>query len=320
MEQVWEELGFVWPLALGMLLLLPLLVWAYRAALARPSRQVVYHPYLKALQAAAVAGRSPGQHLPAVLFLLALVALIVAMARPVLPFPAYRSVATVVLAIDTSRSMRAEDLEPSRLEAAKAAAREFIRAMPPGVEVGLVAFSSYATLLQPPTTDRERLEQAVDLLDLAHRTAIGDGLVAALRVLPLEDSDAPGGMSVVLLSDGRNNYGIDPLEAARQAEAQGVRVYTVGVGLSENTYVFANGYYIRAGLDEETLQEIAALTGGAYYRASSADELRAVYQTLARAVRLEVRPTEVTALAALAGALLLIVAVLVAWVRVYRIG
>ena len=152
MEQVWEELGFVWPLALGMLLLLPLLVWAYRAALARPSRQVVYHPYLKALQAAAVAGRSPGQHLPAVLFLLALVALIVAMARPVLPFPAYRSVATVVLAIDTSRSMRAEDLEPSRLEAAKTAAREFIRAMPPGVEVGLVAFSSRPCCNPPPRT------------------------------------------------------------------------------------------------------------------------------------------------------------------------
>lgn len=223
-----------------------------------------------------------------------------------------------MLSLDVSGSMRSRDILPSRLEAAKEAAKSFVRTLPPQIPVGLVAFGGYALLLVRPTTDREELLDAIDRLEFLPRTAIGEGLLEAVAALPGRGRPSPSGSLprrplggwppgvVVLLSDGRSNTGIDPLEAAGIARAQEVTVYTVGVGQPSTGYDL---WTIGGPLDEETLREIARITGGTYHHAASARALREVYRKLARAAGWERRPTEVTGFAALVSAGLLVAAV-----------
>jgi Ca-activated chloride channel family protein len=313
---------FTSPGVLWGLLLLPLLAAAYVAALRRPARySVAYSTGSLLASAAALAGRR--RHLGATFFLLALGAVIVALARPeaLIRVPADR--AAIVLSIDVSGSMRSTDVSPSRLDAAKAAAKTFIDTVPDRVKIGLVVFAGFATVLSEPTTDHARLIMLIDGLGMARRTAIGEGLLEAVATLPdrvkprwdgtmppVVADPAPG--FVVLLSDGRNNAGIDPLQAAQIARDQKVRVYTVGLG---QRFSPDNGWQIGGPMDEETLQTIASMTGGQYYHASSAHSLLGVYRTLARRVGFERRPTEVSALAAAAALLALLAAALVSWLR-----
>jgi Ca-activated chloride channel family protein len=313
---------FVWPGLLWGLLAIPAGWVVYRRLLAGRRRAAVAFPDGDLLAAAAGAG-SRRRHLPAALFLTALAMLIAALARPVAPLPVPADRSAIMLSIDISGSMRSQDVLPNRLEAAKESARAFLRGVPPTVRVGLVTFGGYATLISPPTTDRDRLFDALEHLYFIRRTAIGDGLMEAVAALPgrvkpgLEGvlPPAPPGSRppgvVILLSDGRSNSGMDPLGAADLAKRQDVVVYTVGVGQTTPGAAWTLG----GTLDEETLQTIARDTGGQYYHASSAQALHGVYRRLARIVGWERRPEEVTGIVGAMGAAALIAAIIVARLR-----
>lgn len=305
---------FIWPGVLWGLLLVPLVLASYVRLRRQGRRVAVLHSNTAIAALAQVQGRRITRHLPPVLLLLALTAAVLAAARPVLVLPLPANRAAIILAIDSSGSMRSQDIQPSRLDAAKEAAKSFVRTLPRRVRVGLVMFGGYAQLVVPPTTERERLLEAIDALFFIRRTAIGEGLLEAVAALPERSRPAPDGSLpppagprppgiVILLSDGRSNTGIDPLEAAQIARRQEVTVYTVGVG---QPYTPDNVWTLGGSLDEETLKEIARITGGTYHHASSVEGLRDIYQKLARAVGWERRPQEVGALgsALAAGALI----------------
>lgn len=312
---------FQWPAVLLGLLLVPALAALYVWFLRRPPRQTVRYTQVALLaQATQRAGRWR-RHLPAALVGLSLVAIILATARPVAPMPVPASQNTVVLSIDVSRSMLADDLPPNRIEAAKLAAKEFVQALPRGLKVGLVTFSSYAQTIVPPTADRARVLEAIDLLTTEFATAIGDGLLEAVWDLPGRQRPVdlaspptpprqpvvPG--TVVLLSDGQSNRGVIPQDAARIAREQEVKVYTVGIGTPEGTFLNLGGRSIWVRLDEDTLREISEIAGGSYFNANSAVELRRVYRQLGRVIGWESKPTEVSGIAAAVAALLLVGAV-----------
>ena len=309
--------GFLWGL-----LVLPLLAAGYFAAVRRPTRYRISYSTGSLLAAAAAKG-GKRRHLSAAFFLLSIAAIIVALARPeaLIRVPADR--AAIVLSLDVSGSMRSTDVFPTRLDAAKAAARTFVDAVPDRVRIGLVAFAGFATVLSEPTTDHARIIELINGLGMARRTAIGEGLLEAVATLPdrvkprpdgsvplIPPNPAPG--IVVLLSDGRSNAGIDPLQAAQIARDQKVRVYTVGLGQRVTP---DNAWTIGGPMDEETLQTIASMTGGQYYHASSAQSLLGVYRTLARRIGWERRPTEVSAVAAGLAALALLAAAAISWLR-----
>jgi len=322
---------FQWPIMLVGLAAVPLLAALYVWALRRPARRSVSYTQVEMLaQALVVSGRWT-RHFPGVLVALSLAAVILSLGRPVAPMPVPAVQNTVMLSIDVSRSMLADDLPPNRIEAAKAAAKEFVRILPRGLKVGLVTFSSYATLIVPPTTERTRILEAIDLLSTEFATAIGDGLLEAVWALPgrqrpssplapapVPQPPVPSG-SIVLLSDGQSNRGALPQDAARIAREQEVKVYTVGIGTPEGTFLNLGGRSIWVRLDEDTLREVAEITGGTYYHATSTSELRRVYRRLSRDIGWESRPTEVSGLLAGAAALLLAGAVGVSLLRVHRI-
>jgi Ca-activated chloride channel homolog len=310
--------SFLWPALLYGLLLLPAMVAAYIWLLRRRSRLSVTFPTLEIAAAAMGRGDSVRRHLPAVLFLLTFLAIITAMARPVISLPAPSDRAAIMLAIDVSGSMLSQDVDPSRLEAAKAAAKEFVGTLPHRLAVGLVTFAGYAVLAVPPTPDHERVVEAIDAITVRHRTAIGDGLIEAVAALPgrvrprregtlppMPPHPPPPGI-VVLLSDGQNNAGVDPLTAADVARRERVTVYTVGIGVPLTP---ATRWILGGPLDEATLRAMAGRTGGEYYHPKSGKELRDIYKKLARSVGWEERPTEVTSLAAGAGTLMLLAAI-----------
>ncbi len=323
-------MSFQWPSVLALLLVVPGLVACYLWVLRRRPRQPVRHTQVALLAQAVAQGSRWRRHLPAALFALSLVAIIIAVARPIAPLPVPASRTTVMLSIDVSRSMLADDMPPSRLEAAKTSAKEFVQALPKGMKVGVVTFSSFATLIVPPTADRRRVLEAIDLLNVESATAIGDGLLEAIwalpgRVRPTQpfvhpqppQEPAPPG-TVVLLSDGQSNRGVVPQDAAQIAREQQVKVYTVGIGTPEGTFLTLGGRSIWVRLDEDTLREIAEITGGLYYRVTRAAELRQVYRRLGRVVGWDSKPTEVSAIPAGVAALLAAVAVGVSLFSVHR--
>ncbi len=271
----------------------------------RRVREVVRFPAWP-IAAAAAHGGAARRHLPAALFLAGLGAAVVGAAGPVALWPAPTGW-PVVLLIDVSRSMEESDIAPSRIEAAKAAALEFLRGLPRSTKVALVSFGNYAAVVVPLTPDRGRLEEGIRGLSLQLRTQLGNGLVEAVRAVA-GDADASPGPDrpraiAVLLTDGRASDGVPPLDAARDARRHGVRVYTVGVGTVTDPARLRSGYW--GVLDEPTLRAIAQETGGRYFRAAEAGGLRNVYRDLARAVGWERRPQELSAAAAVAAAALL---------------
>jgi Ca-activated chloride channel family protein len=313
------------------LALLPALAWLHLRLFVRQPRRAILIPNVELLARAAAYHSRVRRWVPPALYLLGLAAIIVGLARPVTPLPVPATQGMVVLSIDVSRSMLAEDMRPNRIEAAKTAAREFVRALPGGFRVGLVTFSSYATTIVPPTADKGRVLDAIDLLSTEFATAIGDGLLEAVYNLP--GRQRPASLSieppppaapvapgvVVLLSDGQSNRGVLPLEAARIAKDQRVKVYTVGIGTPEGTFLTIGGRSIWVRLDEETLRGMAEVAGGTYYRPQDTNELRRVYRNLSREIGWERRPTEVTAVAAGAALALVVAAVVTSMLSVYRV-
>jgi Ca-activated chloride channel family protein len=250
---------------------------------------------------------------------------------------------TVILAMDVSGSMRATDVLPNRLAAAQAAAKAFIAQLPQPTRVGIVSFAATATLVQPPTRNREDLIAAIDRFQMQRGTAIGSGIIVSLATLfpdagievssliyghstlrssPLnrearepekkEFKPVPPGSYnaavIILLTDGQRNTGPDSLESAKMAAERGVRVYTVGIGTTTGETIGYEGWSMRVRLDEETLKKIAALTEGQYFYAGNAADLMKVYTTLNSQVLFEQKETEITALLSAAAAVIVLLA------------
>ena len=314
-------MSFTRPELLWLALLLALPLWGYVALLRRHRATAARY---RCLRLAGPSQRGWRRHLSPVLLLLAAATLLLSTAGPQARLPLASEQRTVILAIDASGSMQARDVQPTRIGACQAAAKSLVADLPRNVRVGIVAYADNALLVQPPTPDRQAALAAIDRIVVDGGTAIGDGVVVALAAIfpdqgiavpdpdarpapPRAPAVAPGSYrsaAIVLLSDGQNSAGSDPLEAARMAAERGVKVYTVGFGTADGALVGPENGGILVRLDEKTLAQIAAATGAQYFHAASGGELRRVYQGLETRLRVDDRPTELTAPLALAAALL----------------
>ena len=249
-----------------------------------------------------LAPRRPGwrRHLSFALLLLALAALTTAMAKPTRDTRVPRDRATVVMAIDVSLSMRAEDVQPNRLEAAQAAAKEFVGLLPPRINLGLVTFSGTASVAVSPTTDRAAVLRAIDTLELAERTAIGEAIFSGLDAIRTFQSQLQGQdgtevapARVVLMSDGSNTWGRSPEQAVGAAKQSEVPVSTIAFG-TDTGYIELEGQRVVVPVDHEALRGIADGTGGSYYAAASAEELSNVYQDIGSQIGYTTERREIT--------------------------
>ena len=334
-------MNFLWPQFLWLLLALPLLIALYVWLLRRKKKMALRYASLSIVREAMGTGQSVRRHIPPLLFLLSLAAMLVAAARPfaVVTLPSQNE--TIMLAMDVSGSMRATDVLPNRLVASQNAAKAFLADLPRSVRVGIVAFAGTASVVQPPTLSREDLVVAIDKFQLQRGTAIGNGIMVSLAELfpdagiDLESmetgrerkrgtsldlagkNDASAKKSftpvaagsynsgaIILLTDGQRTTGVDSLDAAKAAADRGVRVYTVGVGTVEGETIGFEGWSMRVKLDEETLKGIARATQAEYFYAGTADNLKKVYQTLSSRLTVEKKETEISGLLALAAAAL----------------
>jgi len=287
------------------------------------------------------AGRRLGvrRHIPSALFLVALTILLVALARPQTVVSLPRLEGTIILAFDVSGSMAADDVKPTRLAAAKSAARAFVQRQPSTVQIGVVSFSDGGFAIQAPTNNQDAVLAAINRLTPQRGTSLARGIEASLNAIAAGTGQAltpaEGGSKslrlssnrtqtpaptptpvpkgtytsavIVLLSDGENTQSPDPLAAAQTAANRGVRIDTVGVGSTAGATLHIDGFTVRSRLDEDTLRRISQLTGGAYYSAANAVDLRTIYANLDPQLVIKPQKTEVTSLFAGAGILVLMI-------------
>jgi Ca-activated chloride channel family protein len=327
---------------LFLLLLVPLLLGLYFWLLRRRKRMAVRYASLAMVREAMGPAQRMRRHIPPLLFLLSTILMLLAVARPaaVVTLPSMNE--TVILAIDVSGSMRANDVQPNRLAAAQAAARAFIEDQPQTTRIGVVSFAGTASLVQAPTRTKEDLLAAIDRFQLQRGTAVGSGILVSLKALIPEvefdlQSDnprpvkreggarsldktaaqgqapgqefkpvAPGSYSsavIILLTDGQTTTGPDPLESAKMAAERGVRIFTVGVGTVNGEILGEEGWSMRVRLDEDVLKDIAKTTNAQYFYAGTATDLTKIYKSLNSRLVMEKKSTEITALFAAAAAL-----------------
>jgi Ca-activated chloride channel family protein len=315
-----------------------LYVWLLR----RKKQQALRYASLGLMRGAIGMGSRFRRHVPPALFLLALVLMVVGIARPaaVITLPSQHE--TVILAMDVSGSMRAGDVEPNRITAAQNAAKQFINDQPSTAKIGIVTFAGTAALVQPPTQNKDDLVAAIDRMQLQRATAIGSGILVSLKAIfpdvefdlrgsnprpeanksrSLDQKDKsdtkdvkpvpPGSYqaaAIILLTDGQTTTGPDPIEASRMAADRGVRIFTVGVGTVNGEVIGFEGWSMRVRLDEDALKTIANITRGEYFYAGSALDLKKIYSDLNTKLVFEKKETEITALFAAAATLLAIVA------------
>jgi Ca-activated chloride channel family protein len=330
-------MNFLWPQFLWFLAAVPLLVLAYLWLLGRKKKMALQYASLAIVKEAMGARQGVKRHIPPLLFLLSLIAMVLAMARPVAVVTLPSNQQTIILAMDVSGSMRATDVQPSRLVAAQNAAKAFLKELPRHVKVGIVAFAGSAQVAQLPTTNREDLGTAIDRFQLQRATATGNAIVISLATLfpddgidlqslqggrdrmwgrSLDDEKkpkkerapvAPGSYTsaaIIMLTDGQRTTGVDPLEAAKLAADRGVRVYTVGIGTVEGETIGFEGWSMRVRLDEEALKAVAQKTNAEYFYAGTAQDLRKVYEALSSKLTVEKKETEISALFAMVAAVL----------------
>lgn len=344
-------MSFTWPLALVSLVVPALLLAFHWWSLRRRRRHAVRYSSVALLRSVLPGRKRWQRHLPVALLLLGLASLAVAAGRPqvVRDVPFART--SIILALDVSGSMCSTDIEPNRLAVAQEAARTFVESQPKGLRMGLVAFSGFAQLVVPPTTDRDELVGAIDVLTTGRGTAIGAAMLKGLdaisevnpEVQPVGDEpeeasaagEAPPGAGgyvpdvVVLLSDGRNTRGIEPLDAVPYAVERRVRVYTIGFGTDSPGELVCTREQIggdafdpgrfgpgggfgggRGGFggflvaDNETLETVAERTGGTFNTAEDAEQLQRVFAELPKDVATQRQPTEITWWLAALGAVL----------------
>jgi Ca-activated chloride channel family protein len=319
-------MSFIWPPMLLLLLAIPLGAALYlRRERSRRRRLAAYGASLGPVPGDRAARASLRRRIPAVFMLAGLTLLVVAMARPQGVVSVPRVEGTVILSFDVSGSMAADDLAPTRMEAAKAAARTFAERQPSSVRIGVVAFSDSGFSIQVPTTDQALVLAAINRLNPERGTSIARGILSSLTTIAAAEDPAAGYYSnrsaaptpvptgtydsaaIVLLTDGENNQSPDPLEAARTAAERGVRIYTVGLGTTAGTTIEVEGFKVHSQLDEPMLRQISEITDGSYYAADDPEELSAIYDSIQ--THLVIRPVamEITSLVAGAGALVLVV-------------
>lgn len=329
-------MSYLSPDMLWLAILLPLQALAYVWLLRRRRKSAVRLSHLGVVKQALDRANGWRRHVPPLMLLAAFALIVIALARPTAPVVLPAMQQTVMLAVDVSGSMQAPDVAPSRIRASQEAARHFVDRLPRDVRIGLVAYADTAQLVQPPTMQRHDVLAAIDRLQLQGGTAIGEGIVVALAAL-FPDGDfemeslgmtrripasahglrkatpsppVPPGSDrsavIVLLTDGQNTMGPDPVAAAQIAASRGIKVYTVGFGTRDGEVTGPEGWTVRVKLDEDTLRQVASLTRGQYFRAANGTELAKVYEGLQGRLVIERKHTEVTALFAGSAALLLI--------------
>jgi Ca-activated chloride channel family protein len=291
-------MSFREPLLLAALAVIPVALVLYWLAQRRRQRYAVRYPAVDVL--ATVAGKARGRHLPALLCLLALAALAVALARPERTVAVEQRTGTVMLVHDTSGSMRATDVAPDRLAAAREAARTLATTLPDEFRLGLVSFGSTAQQLSEPTTDRSQVLRAIDTLAVKGSTAMGDGLSLGIQSIraPVTGPDGrpqrlPG--AIVLLSDGKSTRGADPLEVGQEAKKRKIPIYAVALGTPTGVLQRPDGSTSPVPPDTATLQELARETGGRFFTAPTSRDLEAVYANLGRGLATRDEKQEVTA-------------------------
>lgn len=318
---------FTWPVMLLSLLFLPLAVLLYLMLLRRRQRLAALYSRLAARQA------RPGfrRHIPPLFFLSGIALLLIALARPQAIVSLPKIEGTVILAFDVSGSMAAEDLAPSRMDAAKSAAHAFVDRQPESVKIGVVAFSDSGLSVQAPTNNQESIHASINRLTPQRGTSLAHGIIASINTIaesygvnapknqavdegmalaptsePLPQ-EAYTSAVIVLLTDGENNLSPDPITAAAAAAERGVRIYTIGVGSSEGATVNIEGFSVHTRLDEQMLQQIADLTGGAYFQAENEEDLRTIYDEINLQLVIKPEKMEVTSIFTGASVLILLV-------------
>jgi Ca-activated chloride channel family protein len=339
-------MDLLWPEFLLLMGIIPLLIVAYIWMQRRKRRFAVRYSSLALVRDALPRRSSWRRHVPFALFLLALASLVMAFSRPAVIITLPTNQTSIILTIDVSGSMRSTDIAPNRLQAAEQAALSFVQHQKATTQFALVAFSNFAELVQPPTSDQEALQTAIESLTVGRRTAIGSGILEAIDAISQVDpnmapsvSDSTSGDTatpvpkgdyapdiIVLLTDGVSNTGPSPLDAAQEAVTRGIRVYTIGFGTPNGMqdpggngggfgggggggFGGGGGGGFRTGIDEATLKQIASMTGGKYYMASSADELEAVFNSLPTSLIALHAVQEISVFFTAAGALLAIAAI-----------
>ena len=313
---------FQWIGLLVLLAIVPLLVGLYAWSLRRRRPVAARYSSLALIRDAGPGSSRLRRHLPFALVAAACAALVVALGRPSVVVAVPTNQTTIILALDVSGSMCSTDIAPTRLEAAEEAAIAFVTSQQSHTQIGIVAFSGFAAIVQAPTSDQQTLIDAIKSLTTGRRTAVGSGILAAIDAIAEVDptieraviagrpgSEPPPVASgayapdiIVLLTDGASNAGPTPADAARQALDRGLRVYTIGFGSVDGGQLdptcrqqfignepgggfggggggFGGGRFPR-GIDEDTLRQVADLTGGTYYPAASATELERVFAEL----------------------------------------
>lgn len=306
---------FAFPIALAALALVPILLVAYAVVQRRRVKYALRFTNLPML--ANVVDRAPRwrRHVPPLLVLTALAALIVGVARPQVAVAVPREEGTVILAIDRSGSMLATDVSPTRMAAARAAAATFVKGLPKNFKVGLVSFSDQADVVLPPTANHDQAVKALTTLEADNGTALGDAITRSVKVglTSLNAKAASNGtpLVVLLLSDGANTTGdATPLEAAAQAAKAKVPVYTVALGTDAGTITTTSAdgesRIYRVPPDPTTLAAVAERTGGRFFEAADASSLRSVYNRIGSQVGTEIEQRELTAVLTGAGAFLVL--------------
>ena len=344
---------FLWPEMLWLVLIVPALIAAYFYLLRRKQATALRYASLSMVKEAMGTGQRFRRHIPPLFFLIALIALIVAIARPaaIITLPSQYEI--IILAMDVSGSMRANDVKPNRISAAQTAAKAFVAEQPSNVRIGVVSFAATASVVQTPTQNRDDIVAAIDRFQLQRGTAIGSGIIVSLAtIFPDEGIDvssliygrnAPHGVpldqagkterpafkpvppgsytsaAIILLTDGQRTTGPDSIEAAQMAADHGVRVFTVGFGTQSGETIGFEGWSMRVRLDEETLKTIADKTRAEYFYAGTATDLKKVYQSLNSKFLLEKKPMEISALFAAAAAITALVSALLSLLWFHRI-
>lgn len=339
---------FQWPYMLALLMLVPFLVGLYVWLLGRRRRYAVGFSDVSMLRDAMLPGANWRRHLPAMLLLLSVTSVLFGMSRPTVSVDVPLSRTSIILALDVSRSMCATDVAPNRLSVAQDAAQAFIEAQADSTQIGIVAFAGFAELVVPPTNDKAVLIDAVERFQTSFGTAMGSATMRSIAALAEINPDIlPDGVDlsetidrdevwaddkvpdiVVVLTDGANTQGIDPILAAEMAADRRVRVFTIGFGTTEETTMVCNpdqagadfiadpfgeelvgdvgpaGDFGQIGgfggvsqflvIDEPTLQAVAAITGGEYFRAQDADQLLDVFLNLPTQLTLQPRDVEIS--------------------------
>ena len=355
-------MDFLWPNFLYLAGIIPLAVVLYVWMQRRRHRFAVRYSSLELVRTALKGQNRIKRHIPFILFLTGMCALVLALGRPAAIVSVPTDQTTIILTLDVSGSMMSRDISPSRLEAAEQAMMNFIQNQKSSTQIGVVAFSGFAELVQPPTTDQEALQNVIESLIVGRRTAIGSGILKAIDAISEVDKNVapsvydtssgveptpvpPGAYApdiIVLLTDGVSNAGPLPLDAAQQAVDRGIRIYTIGYGTPNGSvpfggqggfgggpYTRGGGFYggwgggfyggggfgggFRAGIDDVDLKKIAAMTGGAYYTAGSADELQNVFQNLPTYLISKHEIMEVSVFFAAGGAVLALLAIILSF-------